>query len=257
MPLAPPPNAHHRSSHWLVLLALLCALGFGALSAWQWQRLGWKQALIARIERQLAGAPQAAPGPAAWPTLSREADEYRRIQLRARPDPAREALVLASTELGRGHWLLVPAQTADGHWVWLNQGFVDDAHRSPASRPMPAGEQTLTGLLRWTEPKGWLWQRNDPAAGRWVSRDVAALSAAAGLPADRVAPYFVDLAANADAPEAFPRGGLTVLHFANNHLVYALTWLALAGGCAAAALWLWRGQGSAANDNDDEQPHAG
>lgn len=248
-----------RRGGWLAVLALACALGFGALSAWQWQRLGWKQALLARIERQLADAPHAAPAAAAWPALSREADEYRRITLQAQFDAQRETLVLASTELGRGHWLMVPARTDDGRWLWVNRGFVDDAHRSPASRPLPSGLQRLNGLLRWSEPAGRLWQHNEPASGRWFSRDLAALSSAAGLPAGQVAPYFIDLAADPANPQAWPRAGLTVLHFANNHLVYALTWLALAAGCGAAALVLWRGGTllGAAADDDDPSPARG
>ena len=245
------PAATGRGS-WLAALALACALGFGSLSVWQFQRLGWKQALMARVARQLAAAALPLPAPASWPTLSREQDEYRRLTLSARFDASREARVLASTELGRGQWVLVPAQLADGHWLWVNRGFVDDAHRDPTSHAAPAGAQRLTGLLRWTEPRGWLWQRNDPAAGRWVSRDVAALSAAAGLPAAQVAPFFLDLTADEAAAGAavgaldgtagtgYPRAGLTVLHFSNNHLVYALTWAALALGSATALVWLWR-----------------
>lgn len=240
-------------------LAALLTVAFGALSAWQWQRLGWKLALIDRVERQLAAAPVAAPAPAAWPALTREADEYRRVTLRGRFDGAHEALVLASTELGRGHWLLVPLVTAEGWRVWVNRGFVDDAHRAPATHPVPEGEQSVSGLLRWTEPRGLLWQTNDPAAGRWFSRDVAALSAAAGLPVATTAPYFVDVDASAGAgavagagahagadatagTDGFPRGGLTVVRFSNNHAVYALTWLALALGAAAAGVWVGRSE---------------
>lgn len=221
----------------LPALALLLALGFAALSVWQWQRLGWKQALIARVERQQAGAAQPAPPPPQWPAVARDSDEYRRVVVRGRFDARREILVLASTALGRGHWVLTPLRTDDGWWLWVNRGFVDDAHRDPSTRPLPAGEQQLSGRLRLSEPHGLLWMRNEPASGRWVSRDVAALSAAAGLGA--AAPYFVDADAVGDAG-AFPRGGLTVLAFSNHHAVYALTWLALALGAVAAAVWLWR-----------------
>ena len=41
-----------------------------------------------------------------------------------------------------------------------------------------------------TEPGGGFLRRNDPAAGRWHSRDVRAIAAARGL--DEVAPYFID-----------------------------------------------------------------
>jgi surfeit locus 1 family protein len=96
----------------------------------------------------------------------------------------------------------------------------------------------VTGLLRWSEPGGRLWQRNDPTAQRWYSRDVAAIAQARGLaaaePGASVAPYFVDAAAgDAAAAGGWPRPGLTVVRFSNNHRVYAATWFALAAMAAA------------------------
>ena len=51
-----------------------------------------------------------------------------------------------------------------------------------------------------------------------------------------VAPYFIDADADTTASGSNqPVGGLTVIAFNNNHLVYTLTWYALAlmvaGGC--------------------------
>jgi surfeit locus 1 family protein len=42
-----------------------------------------------------------------------------------------------------------------------------------------------------------------------------------------VVPYFIDLDVSA-VPGGLPVAGLTVIAFADNHLVYALTWLTLA-----------------------------
>jgi surfeit locus 1 family protein len=100
--------------------------------------------------------------------------------------------------------------------------------RERGRHPAPAGEQRVTGLLRVTEPGGGFLRHNDPAADRWYSRDVAAIAARRGLA--RVAPYFIDADARASEPARsdWPRGGLTVVRFPNNHLVYALTWFGLA-----------------------------
>jgi cytochrome oxidase assembly protein ShyY1 len=49
---------------------------------------------------------------------------------------------------------------------------------------------------RISETRGGFLRANDAAAGRWYSRDVAAMAAALGLQQSSVAPYFVD----ADAP---------------------------------------------------------
>ena len=54
-----------------------------------------------------------------------------------------------------------------------------------------------------------------------------------------VASYFID----ADAtpyPGGWPRGGLTVVRFANSHLIYALTWFGLALMSAAGFVLFWR-----------------
>jgi len=222
-----------RSLRALVVMLTACVLacaGFVALGAWQVHRLAWKEALIARVERNVHGDPVAAPGPAQWPRLTPE-DEYRRIQLRGRYDFAHEVPVSASTELGAGYWVLTPLRMRDGTWVFVNRGFVPPElrGRAPAAEP----EQAVVGLLRATEPGGRPLQANDPAAGRWYSRDVEAIARAQGLQG-AVAPYFVDLVATPGTAPAWPRPGLTVLQFPNNHLVYALTWFALAAIMAAA-----------------------
>ena len=70
-------------------------------------------------------------------------------------------------------------------------------------------------------------RQNDPTADRWYSRDVQAIAKSRGLVA--VAPYFID-ADRASSPGTgvdSPVGGLTVITFPNNHLLYAITWYTL------------------------------
>jgi surfeit locus 1 family protein len=223
-----------RSLAALVVMLTACALacaGFVALGVWQLQRLGWKEALIARVERNLQAAPAIAPGPAQWPALTRE-DEYRRVRVQGRLAPGREVLVAATTELGAGYWVLAPLRTEAGYWLLVNRGFVPPDQRGQVPPADPA--RPVTGLLRFSEPGGRLLQKNDPAAGRWYSRDVAAIAAAQGLEGP-VAPYFLDAQGPASG---WPRAGLTVVRFRNDHLVYALTWFALAAMMAAAIVYL-------------------
>jgi surfeit locus 1 family protein len=206
---------------WVAALACLAgALGFLALGVWQIERRAWKLDLIARVEARLAAPPVPAPGPAAWPGIG-AGDAYLRIAARGRFLPGRDALVQAVTERGAGHWLLSPLATDAGFVLIVNRGFVPAGARPP----VPDGPATVTGLLRTTEPGGAFLRANDPRADRWYSRDAAAIARARGL--ERVAPYFVDADAAGNVPGG-PVGGLTVVAFRNNHLVYALTWLALA-----------------------------
>ncbi len=224
------PGARRRSPLALAALAvatLAAFAGFTALGLWQIERRAWKLDLIARVEARIHAPPAAAPGPAQWPAISAADDEYRRVRLTGRFLPGRETLTQAATDLGAGYWVLTPFRTTEGFTVLVNRGFVSSERRDPATRggDAPSGEATVVGLLRISEPHGGFLRANEPAADRWRSRDVAAISAARGL--GETAPYFVDADATPN-PGGWPVGGLTVVAFRNSHLVYALTWFALA-----------------------------
>jgi len=221
----------------LIAAAALASAGFIALAVWQIQRLGWKEDLIARVERQLHAEPVAPPQPAVWAATAKP-DEYRRLRLYGRFEP-REALVQATTELGAGYWVLVPLRLDDGSAILVNRGFVPPELRAPELHAAPNGPVELTGLLRLTEPGGGPLRHNEPLEGRWYSRDVAAIAARLAL-SGPVAPFFVDESGDPAQPRRWPRPGLTVVHFNNNHAVYAVTWLALAAMAAAAAVYLVR-----------------
>lgn len=216
-------------------LALLAIAGLVALGLWQLERRTWKLALIAQVERRLSAAPVPAPGPSVWPGIGKD-DAYTRVTLRGTYAHDRETLVQAATALGGGYWVLTPLVTDAGFTVLVNRGFVPP-DRKVRAKP-PAVPVSVTGLLRLTEPGGGFLRSNDPAADRWYSRDVAAIGARRAL--TRAAPYFVD--ADAASEPGWPRGGLTVIAFANNHLHYALTWFAMAAMLAGVSLWMALGR---------------
>ncbi len=222
-------------SLWLTVLSLAGIALLLSLGVWQVERRAWKLALIDRVEQRVHAAPVPAPPPASWPAIAAASDEYRHVTLRGHFLHERETLVKAVTEEGGGYWVLTPLQTGDGSIVLVNRGFVPPELREPSARPAgePAGEVTVIGLLRMTEPKGGFLRSNDPAHDRWYSRDVAAIATARGLGA--VAPFFVDADAG-PARGVYPIGGLTVVRFPNNHLIYALTWFGLALMLAARLL---------------------
>ena len=120
----------------------------------------------------------------------------------------------------------------------VNRGFVPEDRRNASERRAAGtGDMRVVGLLRLSEPGGGFLRSNDPAAGRWYSRDVAAIAAVRGL--GEVAPYFVDADA-ATEPGPLPQGGMTQVSFRNTHLIYALTWFCLALMSAGAAIFLIR-----------------
>ena len=208
------------------LAAILVTSCLVALTAWQLHRREWKLDLIARIEARVRATPAPLPRAADWSSVSVARDEYRRVAVSGRWVPDRSTLVHAATELGGGHWVLTPMQLDDGTVVLINRGFISAEQRASTAWQKPeAGSQSVTGLLRISEPGGAFLRSNDPAADRWFSRDVAAIAKARHLPA--TAPFFVD-AERSPNQVGPPIAGLTVIAFSNNHLVYALTWLVLA-----------------------------
>ena len=228
-----------------IALAAFCAVGLvlvaalAALGTWQVQRRAWKHDLVARVEARIHAEPVEAPGPATWDGLTPEADAYRRVRATGRLRHDRETLVQAVTDLGAGYWVMTPFERTDGTTLLVNRGFVPTDRRDPATRSegQGAGPVTLTGLLRLSEPGGAFLRTNDAGAGRWYSRDVAAIAQARGLA--RAAPYFIDADATPN-PGGWPVGGLTIVSFPDNHLVYAITWYVLALMVAAALAYTLR-----------------
>ena len=232
------PSGDTQGRRWYLPVAalLILALGFGALGTWQVRRLAWKQALIARVAAGLAApTADAAELPAAPP-------EYTKLTATGEFEPQATTLVSASTRLGQGYWVMAPLRLADGRALWINRGFVP----AMAATPTTSGQQTIIGLARLTETS--LLRANRPVQNRWYARDIAEIAAAthvtrsethwfidAGLPAAS-APTIAD-DDEAISPQPTSRGptsptpGLTIVRFANNHLVYALTWFLLAGLC--------------------------
>jgi surfeit locus 1 family protein len=215
--------------------ALIVALGLVALGVWQLERRVWKHELIAAVDTRVHAPPVAAPDPDRWGRVTAAKDAYRRVTVTGTFRHDRETLVQAVTDRGPGYWVLTPLETPD-FTLLVNRGFVPKGRRDVAAHAAGnvAGTITVTGLLRISEPGGAFLRANDAAADRWYSRDVAAIAKARGL--DRAAPYFVDADSTAN-PGGYPVGGLTVIRFADNHLVYALTWFALA---ALALFFAWR-----------------
>ncbi|MCS3731571.1 SURF1 family protein [Bradyrhizobium betae] len=214
-------------SLWLAVLSLTAFAVLIALGVWQIERRAWKLALIDRVEQRVHAPAEPIPSPAAWSAVTAANDEYRHVSLTGRFLHDRETLVQAVTEEGPGYWVLTPLQRADGTQVLVNRGFVPAERRDASARRdgNPDGQVAITGLLRMSEPKGGFLRNNVPQHNRWYSRDVAAIAAARGL--HEVAPFFVDAEAGSQSGGS-PIGGLTVVRFPNNHLIYALTWFALA-----------------------------
>ncbi|MEM8570002.1 MAG: SURF1 family protein [Pseudomonadota bacterium] len=205
--------------------ALILAVGFGIfvsllmLGNWQMRRLDWKVNLIEAVEARVHADAVSPPKD----TVSEADHAYLRVYAPGRFSHESALRVKAVTELGLGNWVMTPLVT-DTRTIWVNRGFIP-AGFSADTISTPSEPVVVTGLLRMTEPGGTFLESNQPEAGRWVSRDVQGLSEAVGI-VDH-APFFID-ADHSGAADGWPRGGLTIIAFRNDHLSYALTWYAMA-----------------------------
>jgi surfeit locus 1 family protein len=213
-----------------VVLAFIALIGLGT---WQIQRKGWKEGLIAALDAQLAAPPIALPPAAAWPTLDRSRDEYRRVTFAATFDNSKEALVFAAPSTfrpdvsGPGYWVFTPARLAGGAIVMVNRGFVPDGRQDPKSRPQ--GEITgpigIVGSMRWPETHHWFTPADEPEKNLWFAADPQAMAKAKGL--GTVAPFYVEQESPVP-PGGLPKPGKLMVTLPDNHLQYALTWYGLA-----------------------------
>lgn len=233
----------------LTVVGIALLLGFLSLGTWQVQRRAWKLDLMARVDQRVHAAPVALPAAPQWPEVDATHYEYLPVQGQGRWLHDKTLLTQALTEDGSGFWVMTPLQTTDGFAVWINRGFIPSEQRrlwqpgglefqrevAGASADAP---QSISGLLRLSEPGGGFLRQNAPEEGRWHARDIAAMTAAAGLA--QAAPYFVDAGLPGQTEAAAPgqpKPGMTVIRFHNSHLVYALTWYGLAAMVVFAA-WM-------------------
>jgi surfeit locus 1 family protein len=214
----------------IALLMLALFVGFYSLGMWQVHRRAWKLDLIAKVDQRVHRPAADAPGLGQWPAVNAANDEYRHVRITGTLRHDKETLVQATTEYGSGYWVMTPLQLDGGGMVMVNRGFVMPEWRKRSDRDAgPAGEVTVTGLLRMDEPHGGFLRTNAPDTDLWYTRDLQAIAAKRGLA--QVAPYFIDMEAAPGGktdPNLAPVPGLTVISFPNSHLTYAVTWFALA-----------------------------
>jgi surfeit locus 1 family protein len=197
-----------------------------ALGVWQLDRLHWKLALIADVQRRLAESPLSPDeairlGPAA---------QYRRVALTGRFDNTKEAYIFGTNSAGvPAYHVVVPFLLRDGRALLVDRGIVPREKINPAGRRdgQIEGMTRVVGVWRTPERPGMFTPAPDLSRRIWYGHDLSAIAKTDGIALAAPAIVEADAAPN---PGGWPRGGQTVVTFRNEHLQYAITWFALAAG---------------------------
>lgn len=208
-------------------IALVFAILMG-LGLWQVQRLHWKTALLADLDRAYSADRQARPL-----TLDdfRQADRDNRLfiggTITGTPIPGDRMLIGPRTRDDRvGYHLYMPVRLETGGTVLVNFGWVPEGWTYD-SLPALKTPLNLPGFARRPDRPNSFTPSNDPAHDRWYSVDLALLQS---KPALKTLPPYVFYAMRPMAEAA-----LWPVPFAkdwrppNNHLGYALFWFTMAG----------------------------
>lgn len=211
---------------WLAAAPVLAALI--ALGAWQVHRLAWKEGLIAEIQARVASAPR----PLDDIFRAEEDRDYWPVTVTGAFLHSGERHFFATFQGEAGYYVYTPLDRGGHDYVFVNRGFVPYDRKDAATRAagQVEGPVAITGLARnaLAEKPGYFVPDNDVAKDIFYWKDLRAMAASAGLPADaKVLGVFVD-AGPAPNPGGLPVGGVTLIDLPNNHLQYAVTWFGLA-----------------------------
>ncbi len=198
------------------MLSLLICLG-----VWQLQRLAWKTALLADIDRA-----EAAP---AMP-LTGTPPPFAKVRVQGRfMTGVRGWYGAAVHDTGQGPRmgadLLMPLLPASGApAVLVDRGWVPQSRDQ--ALPLPADEVAVEGYVRPAERQGVFSPRDDLTTHHFYTLDPGAIGAALGV---RDLEPFTLIALGARGPDEFyPDPARHLPRPDNNHLSYAITWFGLA-----------------------------
>jgi surfeit locus 1 family protein len=211
-----------------LLFAILCALG-----VWQLERLQWKLALIAMVDKNMhARAVSLDGGGTPWLEIY---TQYLHVSVHGHFDNAKEAYVFTTAEGAPVYHVLTPFVARDGRVFMADRGMVPKEKLDPSTRRagLIDGETNFVGFWRVPDAPGFFTPSPDTTHRIWYARDLAGIARAEHL--GLAAPVVIEADATPN-PGGWPKGGQTVVNFRNQHLSYAVTWFGLALGLLG--IWL-------------------
>ncbi|GAB1364386.1 SURF1 family protein [Rhodobacter sp.] len=197
-----------------------------SLGIWQLNRMEWKEAVLARIETRMVGAPVALPV-----RLSEEADEYRSVTVTGAFTGEFVELLAGQPGTSPGVRIIEAFATTDGRRILIDRGFLVDAARAT---PRSAGATEVTGNLLWPDDSDSFTPPPDPKTGLWFARDLPAMAASLQTEATLI----VASQPTGDGIEPVP---VDTSSIPNDHWGYAIQWFGLATVWGVMTLYLlWR-----------------
>ncbi|MFO0388724.1 MAG: SURF1 family protein [Alphaproteobacteria bacterium] len=197
-----------------LLFIIFATLVLTTLGAWQVQRLQWKNALTANIEKAqaeetLGNLPENVDGLA-----------YRNVILSGRfiNDTALR-LVGRKSDMGAGFFVLTPfVLEDDGRVILVNRGYAETGKENPVD-----GLQTIQGILRPPREKRPFAPDNQQDKNLWFYENISAISSLIGRP---LLPYVIEATGTDKRTQPIVSDGKISMR--NDHLGYAITWFSLA-----------------------------
>ena len=218
----------------VVALAILLSLG-----TWQLQRLSWKEQLLSDMAARRIAAPVSLADIEAMAARGEDI-EYSPVTVSGVFANNKERHFFATWRGQTGYHVYTPLQLADGRFLFVNRGFTPFEAKEPEMRKQGqlTGLQSVTGLARarLAEKPSSIVPDNDLSKNIFYWKDLDAMAATTGIPADRLVPFFVD-AGDAPNPKGLPIGAVTQFDLPNNHLQYAVTWYGLAAALVGVGLF--------------------
>lgn len=203
-------------------LALVVLIGLGL---WQLERREEKHALLAQITQRMIAPAESIEG-----LLVNESEApFRHATAQGTFEHAQESYVFSprtgDTGTRLGYKVITPLRLTGTAVVFVDRGWVPQERRAPATRlkGQTDGPVTIRGLLKPTTSPGLFTPEPNLAEHIWYLHDIAAMTAAHDLkPATLL--YLEASTAGPGGPDPVSE----MPKIPDNHLMYALTWFALA-----------------------------
>lgn len=211
---------------WIFFLGALVTLI--CLGMWQFERLAWKEALIARIEASGEANPVT--------ELPKEVEalkalEFHHVALGGVYLPEREFHVTPRYFKEKlGYHIFTPFKLEDGRIVMVNRGWVPAAQKLAETREGSEalrGFVTVDGILRLRAERSPFTPDSQPEQNVWFGRDVMRMAEVAKL--EDVIPVSIDIV-GPQVRENLPVPSDGKIELRNDHLHYAITWFGIALG---------------------------